>query len=112
MKFMKLFIVKFFIAVAFLLPASLKADTVTVTDNGSTVTMANNEVTMTFSKADGSVSYFALNALSNTNLINPSQDYALSLTHIGSGTNDYWVSINSPGVPTYTVANGLCNSAP
>ena len=82
----------------------MRADTVTVTDNGNgTVTMANGAVSMTFSKADGSVSSFYLAGLPTTNLIDSSQDYALSLTHIGSGTNDYWVSIDSPGVPTYTV---------
>src|ERR1035438_10768021 len=70
-----------------------RADTVTVTDNNNgTVTMANNEVSMTFSKSDGSVSSFYLAGLPTTNLIDSSQDYALSLTHIGSGTNDYWTS--------------------
>jgi autotransporter-associated beta strand protein len=71
---------------------------VTLTDNGNgTVTMANGLVSMTCSKADGSVSAFYLLSLPTTNLINPSQDYALSLTHIGSGTNDYWVSVDAGG---------------
>src|ERR1035437_7994817 len=98
--FIKVFILKSLIAVALLLPACLKAANVTVTDNGNgTVTMANGLVTMTFSKSDGSVSSFYLAGLPTTNLIDSGQDYALSLTHIGSSTNDYWVSINSPGVP-------------
>ena len=62
---------------------------VTLTDNGNgTVTMANGLVLMTFSKSDGSVSSFYLAGLPTTNLIDSSQDYALALTHIGSGTND------------------------
>jgi autotransporter-associated beta strand protein len=71
---------------------------VTLTDNGNgTVTMNNGIVTMTCSKTGGDVSYFALNTLASTNLINPSQDYGLSLTHIGSGTNDYWVGVGGGG---------------
>ena len=83
----------------------LRADTVTVTDNGNgTVTMANGLVTMICSKSGGDVSYFALNTLASTNLINPSQDYGLSLTHIGSGTNDYWVGVGGGGTgATYSV---------
>jgi autotransporter-associated beta strand protein len=81
-----------------------RADTVTLTDNGNgTVTMANNEVSMTFSKSDGSVSSFYLAGLPTTNLIDSSQDYALSLTHIGSGTNDYWVSVPAGFGSTYSV---------
>jgi len=78
---------------------------VTLTDNGNgTVTMNNGIVTMTCSKSGGDVSYFALNALSTTNLIDPSQDYGLSLTHIGSGTNDYWVGVGGGGTgATYSV---------
>jgi rhamnogalacturonan endolyase len=93
------------LAVTVLLSAmALRADTVAVTDNGNgTVTMANGLVTMTFSKADGSVSYFALKALSTTNLITSSQDYALILTHIGSGTNDYWTSVSDAHGATYSV---------
>jgi hypothetical protein len=45
--------------------------------------MANGLVRMIFSKADGSVSSFTLASLPTTNLIDPSQDYVLSLTHIG-----------------------------
>ena len=83
---------------------SSSAANVTLTDNGNgTVTMANGLVSMTFSKSDGSVSSFYLAGLPTTNLIDYSQDYALSLTHIGSGTNVYWSSINSPGIPTYMV---------
>ena len=78
---------------------------VTLTDNGNgTVTMNNGIVTMTCSKTGGDVSYFALNTLASTNLINPSQDYGLSLTHIGSGTNDYWVGVGGGGTgATYSV---------
>jgi autotransporter-associated beta strand protein len=103
-RFAKVFATSSFITVVLLLPACLNAANVSVTDNGNgTVTMANGLVSMTFSKSDGSVSSFYLAGLPTTNLIDSSQDYALSLTHIGSGTNDYWVSINSPGVPAYTV---------
>jgi fibronectin type 3 domain-containing protein len=91
-------------AAAVMLAALASADTVTLTDNGNgTVTMANAEVSMTFSKADGSVSSVIAAGMPGVNLMDASQDYALSLTHIGSGTNDYWVSIDSPGVPNYIV---------
>jgi len=82
----------------------LSAANVTLTDNGNgTVTMNNGIVTMTCSKG-GDVSYFALNALSTTNLLNPNNDYALSLTHIGGQGNDYWVSVGSGGSgSTYSV---------
>jgi len=78
---------------------------VTLTDNGNgTVTMNKGIVTKTCSKTGGDVSYFALNTLASTNLINPSQDYGLSLTHIGSGTNDYWVGVGRGGTgATYSV---------
>ena len=80
------------------------AANVTLTDNGNgTVTMANGLVSMTFSKADGSVSSFTTTVNPGFNMIDPGQDYALSLTHIGSGTNDYWMSINSPVNPNYIV---------
>ena len=89
---------------ALLLPTCLKADSVTLTDNGNgTVTMANDEVSMTFSKSDGSVSSFYVAGLPTTNLIDSSQDYALSLTHIGSGTNDYWTSVSDSYGATYSV---------
>jgi autotransporter-associated beta strand protein len=80
------------------------AANVTLTDNGNgTVTMNNGIVTMTCSKG-GDVSYFALNALATTNLIDPNHDYALSLTHIGGQGNDYWVSVGSGGSgSTYSV---------
>jgi autotransporter-associated beta strand protein len=83
----------------------LYAANVTLIDNGNgTVTMNNGIVTMTCSKSGGDVSYFALNALSTTNLIDSSQDYGLSLTHIGSGTNDYWVGVGGGGTgATYSV---------
>jgi autotransporter-associated beta strand protein len=94
----KFFALKSFIAAALLWPICSTADTVTLTDNGNgTVTMNNGIVTMTCSKSGGDVSYFALNALPTTNLINSSQDYGLSLTHIGSGTNDYWVGVGGGG---------------
>jgi autotransporter-associated beta strand protein len=77
---------------------------VILTDNGNgTVTMNNGIVTMTCSKTGGDVSYFALNSLSTTNLIDSAQDYGLSLTHIGSGANDYWVSVGSGYGATYSV---------
>jgi autotransporter-associated beta strand protein len=84
--------------------SSALAGTVTLTDNGNgTVTMNNGIVTMTCGKG-GDVSYFALNALSTTNLIDPNNDYALSLTHIGGQGNDYWVSVGSGGSgSTYSV---------
>jgi autotransporter-associated beta strand protein len=86
-----------------LLPTSLYA-VVSLTDNGNgTVTMANGLVSMTFSKADGSVSAFYLATLPTTNLIDSSQDYALSLTHIGSGTNDWWTSVSDAYGATYSV---------
>ena len=80
------------------------AQPVILTDNGNgTVTMNNGIVTMTCSKG-GDVSYFALNALSTTNLIDPKNDYALILTHIGGQGNDYWVSVGSGGSgSTYSV---------
>jgi autotransporter-associated beta strand protein len=80
------------------------AASVTLKDNGDgTVTMNNGIVTMTCSKG-GDVSYFALNALATTNLIDPNHDYALSLTHIGGQGNDYWVSVGSGGSgSTYSV---------
>jgi autotransporter-associated beta strand protein len=87
-----------------LLVANPVFSAVTLTDNGNgTVTMANGLVSMTFSKADGSVSAFYLASLPTTNLIDSSQDYALSLTHIGSGTNDYWNSISDAYGATYSV---------
>ncbi len=77
---------------------------VTVTSNGNgTVTMANGIVSMTFSTGGGDVTTFTTAVNPGFNLIQPSQDYGLSLSHIGSGTNDYWVSINSSGPATYTV---------
>jgi len=77
---------------------------VTLTDNGNgTVTMANGLVLMTFSKSDGSVSSFYLAGLPTTNLIDSSQDYALALTHIGSGTNDWWTSVSDAYGATYSV---------
>ncbi|HZT21837.1 MAG TPA: autotransporter-associated beta strand repeat-containing protein [Verrucomicrobiae bacterium] len=80
------------------------SSSVTLTDNGNgTVTMANGLVSMTFSKSDGSVSAFYLVALPTTNLLDPHQDYALSLTHIGSGTNDYWTTVNDGYGATYSV---------
>jgi len=84
--------------------AIVPAANVTLTDNGNgTVTMNNGIVTMTCSKG-GDVSYFALNTLSTTNLLNPNNDYALSLTHIGGQGNDYWVSVGSGGSgSTYSV---------
>jgi hypothetical protein len=86
-----------------LLPLA-RADTVTLTDNGNgTVTMANGLVSMTFGKTGGDVSSFTTTANPNLNLIDPKQDYALSLTHIGSGTNDYWVSLPAGFGSTYTV---------
>jgi len=67
------------------------------TDNGNgTVTLNNGIVTMTCGKG-GDVSYFALNSLSTTNLIDASKDYGLILTHIGGQGNDYWVSVGSGG---------------
>jgi rhamnogalacturonan endolyase len=81
-----------------------RADTVTLTDNGNgTATMANGLVSMTFGKTGGDVSSFTTTANPNLNLIDPNQDYALSLTHIGSGTNDYWVSLPAGFGSTYTV---------
>jgi len=81
-----------------------RADTVTLTDNGNgTVTMANGLVSMTFGTNGGDVSSFSTTANPNLNLIDPKQDYALSLTHIGSGTNDYWVSLPAGFGSTYTV---------
>ena len=103
---MKIFVKTSSLILALLLLAAgfSPAASVTVTDNGNgTVTMANGLVSMTFSKSDGSVSSFTTSNNPSLNLIDSSQDYALSLTHIGSGTNDYWVSIDSPGNPTYTV---------
>ncbi len=80
------------------------AANVTVTDNGNgTVTMANGLVLMTCSKSDGSVSAFYLAGLPTTNLIDSSQDYALSLTHIGSGTNDWWTSVSDAYGATYSI---------
>jgi autotransporter-associated beta strand protein len=77
---------------------------VTLTDNGNgTATMANGLVTMIFSESDGSVSSFTTAVNPNLNLIDSGQDYALSLTHIGSGTNDYWVSVPAGFGSTYSV---------
>ena len=102
--FVKDLILKYsLIIITILLPATIKA-AVTVTDNGNgTVTMANGLVSMTFSKGDGSVSSFYLASLPTTNLIDSSQDYALSLTHIGSGTNDWWTSVSDSYGATYSV---------
>jgi autotransporter-associated beta strand protein len=92
------------VGIMLLLTSSLYAANVTVTDNGNgTVTMANGLVSMTCSKSDGSVSAFYLLSLPTTNLIDASQDYALSLTHIGSGTNDYWNSVDDSYGATYSV---------
>ena len=89
----------FHLLLALLATGWLQADTVTLTDNGNgTVTMANGLVTMTCSKSGGDVSYFALNSLATTNLIDSGHDYGLKLTHIGSGTNDYWVGVGAGGV--------------
>jgi hypothetical protein len=94
--FIKILLLKSSLMVALLLPICLKADTVTLTDSGNgTVTMANNEVSMTFSKSDGSVSSFYVAGLPTTKLIDSSQDYALSLTHIGSGTNGTYYVLTS-----------------
>jgi autotransporter-associated beta strand protein len=98
------FIQKVLLVGVLLLPVWLKAANVTLVDNGNgTVTMANGLVSMTFAKADGSVSAFYLTSLPTTNLIDSSQDYALSLTHIGSGTNDYWNSVDDAYGATYSV---------
>ena len=70
------------------------AANVTLTDNGNgTVTMANGLVTMIFSKSDGSVSSFTTATYPGFNLIDSGQDYALSLSHTGSGTNDWWTTV-------------------
>jgi autotransporter-associated beta strand protein len=81
------------------------AANVTLTDNGNgTVTMNNGIVTMTCGKGGGDVSYFGLNSMPGTNLIDPNNDYALSLTHIGGGTNDYWTTVGGGGTgSTYSV---------
>ena len=97
---MKFFTGIFFATIAFLFSSipGISAANVTLTDNGNgTVTMNNGIVTMTCSKTGGDVSYFALNALSTTNLINPNNDYALSLTHIGGQGNDYWTTVGGGG---------------
>jgi hypothetical protein len=81
-----------------------RADTVTLTDNGNgTVTMANGLVSVIIGKGGGDVSSFTTAANPNLNLIYPKQDYALSLTHIGSGTNDYWANVGSGYGATYSV---------
>jgi len=85
-------------------PKFSSAANVTITDNGNgTVTMANGLVTMIFSKSDGSVSSFTTAKNPSLNLIDSGQDYALSLTHIGSGTNDWWVSVPAGFGSTYSV---------
>jgi len=103
---MKLFYYSLLAAGAVLFGSTLivSAANVTLMDNGNgTVTMNNGIVTMTCGKG-GDVSYFALNALSTTNLLNPNNDYSLSLTHIGGQGNDYWVSVGSGGSgSTYSV---------
>lgn len=86
------------------LPLVAAGANVTLTDNGNgTVTMANGLVSMIFSKSDGSVSSFTTAVNPSFNLIDAGQDYALSLTHIGSGTNDWWVSVPAANGSTYTV---------
>jgi autotransporter-associated beta strand protein len=80
------------------------AANVTLQDNNNgTVTMANGLVSMTFGKSGGDVSSFSTTVNPSVNLIDSGQDYALSLTHIGSGTNDWWVSIPAGYGSTYTV---------
>ena len=91
-------------AMLFLAAGLLSAANVTITDNGNgTVTMANGLVTMIFSKSDGSVSSFTTAKNPSLNLIDSGQDYALSLTHIGSGTNDWWVSVPAGFGSAYSV---------
>jgi autotransporter-associated beta strand protein len=90
-----------FFNAAFLLVAS---PNVTLTDNGNgTVTMANGLASVTFDKGDGSVSEFYNLSLPTTNLMQPSHDYGLKLTHIGSGTNDYWTSVSDAYGSTFSV---------
>jgi hypothetical protein len=80
------------------------ADTVTLHDNGNgTVTMSNSLVSMTFSKTGGDVSSVIAAGMPGVNLIDSSHDFGLKLSHIGSGTNDYWCTINSPNNPNYVV---------
>jgi fibronectin type 3 domain-containing protein len=95
-----------FLAMASLisLAGTSRADTVTLTDNGNgTVTMANGLVSVIIGKGGGDVSSFTTTANPGLNLIYPKQDYALSLTHIGSGTNDYWANVGSGYGATYSV---------
>ena len=96
--------VKTFLLVFSLAANYLQAANVTLTDNGNgTVTMANGLVSVTFDKGDGSVSGFYLSSLPTTNLMYPDHDYGLKLTHIGSGTNDYWTSVSDSYGSTYSV---------
>ena len=92
------------VAAALFAAGLLSAANVILMDNGNgTVTMANGLVTMIFSKTDGSVSSFTTAQNPGLNLIDSSQDYGLSLTHIGSGTNDYWASVAAGGGVIYSV---------
>lgn len=93
-------------ALALLGPTRAEA-TVTLTDNGSSVTMANGLISVTIQKGDGKVTSIVSNALPNVNLIDP-RGIGLELTHIGAGpqtssSNDYWVNISAGGPAVYSV---------
>jgi autotransporter-associated beta strand protein len=76
--------------------------TVTVKDNGDgTVTLANNLVSAVISKSAGSISHLYSASLPNVDLLN--QGINLELTHIGSGTNDYWTTVAGAGTEVYSV---------
>jgi hypothetical protein len=101
---MKTITASLIVAAGLLAVGLLSAANVILMDNGNgTVTMANGLVTIIFSKTDGSVSSFTTAQNPGLNLIDSSQDYGLSLTHIGSGTNDYWVSVPAGFGSTYSV---------
>jgi autotransporter-associated beta strand protein len=90
-----------------LLANARAAANVTLTDNGSTVTLANGLVTAVIQKSDGKVISIVSSALPGTNLIDPS-GMGLELTHLGAGPqtaaiDDYWVNISVGGTAVYSV---------
>jgi rhamnogalacturonan endolyase len=77
---------------------ALSAQNVTLTDNGTSVTLANGLVSATITKTDGKVTAFTLG--SSPNLVG-SKGYYYT-THVTSGTTDSWVGISTGG-STYSV---------
>ncbi|MGC3991189.1 MAG: polysaccharide lyase family protein [Chthoniobacteraceae bacterium] len=75
-----------------------KAQSVTLTDNGTTITLANGLVSATIQKSDGKVTTMTLGG--SPNLVGSKGFYYT--THVVSGSTDDWVGIATGG-STYSV---------